>query len=308
MSQRRVLAGVPAGGQFAPTRRPESSLDLEDGDEILEAARRSVSHWARSRRPTVDISDLTQEVCLSYVAAMNRGGGESVQNRRGYIHKIARQAVASHSFSGDRMIRSEEREALAKLRSRVDAIQQELGRELTDAEVSAIADDVRAAQPPGRRARSGFERPVVRVHFDDWGSIPEPEAAIIAHSDFGEGSTGAHVERLAASSNRKDQSDARRMSWDALAELSSAPPVRSGVSERQIANARRFVAAAGGVAAAIERWESGDTSATKAIFAPFATETESGRAQVVALLRKYPAYTDDLWDAAARGATKRRPS
>lgn len=307
MSQRRVLAGVPAGGQFAPTRRPESSLDLEDGDEILEAARRSVSHWARSRRTAVDISDLTQEVCLSYVTAMKRGGG-SVQNRRGYIHRIARQAVASHSFSGDRMIRSEEREALARLRSKVDAIQQELGRELTDAEVSAIADDVRAAQPPGRRARSGFERPVALAHFDDWGSIPEPEAAIVAHSDFDEGSTGAQAERLAASSDRKDQSDARRMSWDALAELSGAPPVRSGVSERQIANARRSVAAAGGVAAAIERWESGDTSATKAVFAPFAIETESGRAQVVALLRKYPAYTDDLWDAAARGATKRRPS
>ncbi len=301
-----MLAGVPAGGQFAATHRPESSLDLEDGDEILEAARRSVGHWARSRRSTVDISDLTQEVCLSYIAAMKRGGVASVENRRGYIHRIARQVVVDHSFGDSRMIRSEDRDALSKLRSRVDAIQQELGRELTDSEVSDIAEDVRAAQPPGRRARRGFERPVATAHFDDWGAIVEPEATAV-QADFDEGSKGALVEQLASSGERKDRYEARRMSWDALAEAVGAPPVRGGISERQIAAARRTIAEAGGVAASIEQWESGDVSAAKAIFAPFAAETDGDRVQVVALLRKYPAYADDLWNAAAGGATKRRP-
>lgn len=302
----RKPRGTPAGGQFASQYRAESSLTLDNGADILVKAADSVKYWT-SHTPTPStpamLDDLTQEVCLAYVSAMQRSA-TPISNSQGYIHRIARNAV--HSGQGvvssrTAYNRSEVRSAYTTLLDRTSAMEQQLGRSLSNTEIDAIAEEVRMDQPPRRRAFRGFHHAMRTTSAP----IPEDLAATdteAVHAEFGKGTAGYRAEILAERGNIKD---ARDLLWDALAEQSGAPGlVAGGITDAQFRSARRRLINAGGVAKALKAFQSGE--AVDSLFVPFAVTSDTDREKIVDTLTQHGQLCDDIWRAAAGAAVKRQ--
>ena len=324
----RVRAGVPAGGQFAPINRPEATgvelLDdpgpggaALDGEAILAEATRWGTRYAR--RYGADAAEVIGEVAVRfYERRAGLASAAPVRNDVGYLrtlaHSIAIQAIGAE--------RSYVRQAWRTYQARCDEAMQRLGHGLSRAQEDEIAASVVAAQEPRRRAPAGFHRkrhvvsldgPAHRLDAHDRGVAiatslrgPDDTEALATGRDRALGPLGEMAERLAAAG---DHAGARRLAWDAFAELVGAPAVEaSSVTEREAATARKAVADAGGAGALAGDHAAGLTSPerSEALFKPFGKLADDERDAVVAALSARRPLADELWDLALRAATKRR--
>jgi hypothetical protein len=310
LTKQRIPSGTPTGGQFAPSRRADAgSLDLggRQATAAFEQAQRSGSYFAR--RYGVDSDENTQDTLVAYLVASQRRVETAgpIANLNGYIHSTAR-TMAQKAMSGAE--RSEVRSAMMEFTQMSADQSQQLGRVLTQGESDALAEDIRSRQKARRRAPEGFHRPVrvVPLSLDDHGDAVQQDSS---ESDddldaFGEGSLGELAERLCDSGKK---SEARRIAWDALAEMSDAPMVTHGsMTEAQSAKARRLVGEVGGPGAAAEEWNQGLSrpETRDALFAPFGDPDDNGRDAVVEILTQHSAFADSLWEAAVLAATVQR--
>lgn len=329
-----MRAGVPAGGQFAPTHRHEATgVTLSDGPDpgggipatvVLAEA----TTWGRryARRYGADPEEVAGATAVAFYEqrARRRAAAKPAIDDHAYLNTLAR-GIALQAIGADR---NYVRQAWRRYRARCDEVMQELGRELTSSEEDEIAAAIVATQEPRRRAPVGFHRTrrVVSLeaptsghdHDGDVASIAESLAAVgdTEASVLGRGDTlGPVAERAEQLAQDGDHAAARRLAWDALAELSGAPSVQPGsVTERNAAACRRLVRGVGGagmIAAAYERGLA-EPRATEALFAPFGDLDDEGRDGIVATLSAHRHLADDLWDMALRAATTeratRRPS
>ena len=311
--QARHPQGRPTGGQFASRENPEPDLDLdlESLPQIVVSAKQysSVLAW----RYGVDADDLTQEALLAYVSAVHKG--TPIANPGGYVKVAAARRAATAVFLSQPMSRDDgsSRAAVVILRDRSAERMQALGRELTRSEVDELAESIRESFPARRRPKKGFHHPRSIVSLDAVGEpavASDPDSFDMDHGDkgdFGEGSAGALAEDLIQQGGGSKVA-ARRLAWRALAEKAEAPLAASGtLNWRHSSRARETVTQAGGVVAVAQDWERGNTTsaASSALFAPFGSIDDAGKAQVCALLLDHPSFAEDLWFVAMSEASTR---
>ncbi len=331
----RVRKGVPAGGQFAAAQRPESDLvssdTLLDTDrrdeapnrlrrirdvratsafeaEILEQATRSAAYLVANRRGREATDELAQDVLVAVVARMGRGESSDIRSLRAFIHTTARHTLASRESQ-----RSEVRSASAIWRSECADLEQRTGRHLTITEQDEIAESIRMAQPPGRRAPEGFHRrPVVGSLDADPAVMGKVAVAEAEPRDFALGSLGDRAEETIAAGGRAGTWAARNIAWDALADGAGAPHTVRALSIATASRDRKAMSAAGGARAVARRWNAGQSSPEEdaMLFRPFGGDAldGTGREAVVGILLRAGQHTDQLWDAAVAAATDRKPS
>jgi hypothetical protein len=305
LAKKRIPPGTPNGGQFARSTRGDAGpLDLGDSRTAVafEQAQKSGSYFAR--RYGVDGDEITQDTIIAYLDTSRRRGEDSpIANVNGYVHSTAR-SIANAAMAGTG--RSEVRAAMTEFRELTAAQSQQLGRLLTTAESDALANDIRNRQKLRRRAPEGFQRP---VHFVDIDNHPEAQSVVAQSAESAEfqaGSISEMAERLCDSGKKKE---ARRIAWDALAEISDVPMVTPGsLTELESAKARRLVTEASGAGAAAQEWNQGlsHPSTRDALFAPFGDLDDNGRDAVAHMLTQHRHFADSLWDAAVTAATAKR--
>lgn len=331
----RVSAGVPTGGQFAPSAHPEPGFTLDDyeeveeasawvadlaaadpeayeapdafehlsADAVIEQARVSGSYWGR--RYGVDPDEVTASTVTAFTGAMRRRSRPSeLGNHEAYLHSVARSFAASSIAGAER---GEDRRAWTEYRRRIDG----LGHSPTEDEQDAIAEEVRMSQPARRRASVGFHRRSRAVSLDGPGSY----AGIEGVTDGGISevedrlSPGARQwPELERPTTHRGRVELRRSAWSLYAP--DAPQAAPGtLTPAQATRNRKQVARTGGVMAAAAAWRSGDIDAptAEAFFSPFGDLDEAGRDEVVDRLVAHPTYATDLWSSAVMAATDRRP-
>jgi hypothetical protein len=312
--QPRAPRGIPEGGQFQASVRPRppddalggyfddelfateapAPVDL-DPAEVLDQARRSGRWWAR--RYGVDPDDLAGQVVEDYLAASARHG-PAVANPSGWLHRAARNR-ASHEATGT--TNGADRAALGAYRERIAA----LGRSASRTEEDRIAEEIRASQPPRRRAREGFHRPAALVHLGDLDPSALGAARTTTIDDEATVDDDPFVETLEAMSPTERRL-LRRSAWSLIAGDAPAPVARS-LRIDQATTVRSAVARAGGVNAVVRRWYEGDATdaETEALFAPFGDLDNRGRAKVARALLDRPGSAAPLWDSTVSVATAR---
>ena len=311
---------MPAGGQFAPTGRPEAvGIELVDdpgpggtaldGEAVLAEATRWGTRYAR--RYGADAAEVIGEVAVRFYERRARtASGSPVRNDVAYLRTLAR-SIAIQAVGAER---SYVRQAWRAYQGRCDEAMQRLGHGLSRAEEDEIAASVIAAQEPRRRAPAGFHRRRQEVSLDAAAHRPAatslvgPDDTEALATDQGRtlGPLGEMAEQLGAAG---DHAGARRLAWDAFAELVGAPAVEaSSVTEREAAAARKEAADAGGACALAEDHARGlaTPAQVSALFAPFGELADDERDAVVAALRAQRRLADELWDLALRAATKKR--
>lgn len=325
----RVQAGAPTGGQFAATQHGEADVQLAgddfaglSGSDLNEFVQNSSRYW--SLRTGADQDDLAQDVALAYLEAEHRKreavlNGETVdkpQSPGAFIHRMARNIAVQSAFN---VTRTEDFEAGRKYRSSVAALEQELGRALTEREKDDLADGIRTAMPPKRRATIGFHRPAqvtsisaspaMETHVE--GLADENREALHDHREFTEDSAGQVALELAETGTRGNLVQARAIAWDALAQLNGSPSILTdSVTERHASKHRKQMTISGGVLAVADRWESGTSTVEEedALFSPFGDLDAEEKSKVVETMNRTDKYADDLWDVALTGATRKRKS
>ena len=336
-TQLRQPAGTPVGGQFAPTSRPEATgIHLtEDPDPPLEddiAASTVLAEatvWGKryAHRYGVEAADVIGATALAFYEqrARRAAAGKPPIKDIAYLNTLARN-IALQAIGADR---SYIRQAFRRYRQRCAERTQELGRSLSRREEDEIAAAIIAAQEPRRRAPADFhhrrrtvslDAPAHRYHGRDTRgesqSSDETMAELLAAPDDPtegiierESPLGAIGERAAQLAATGDHARAKRLAWDALAELSGAPKVQpSVVTERHAARARKVIAEAGGAYAVARSYDQGlaGQDVMAALFAPFGAIDDSKRDAVVATLLGHPHLAGELWDLALRSATAPR--
>lgn len=343
ISQTRVQAGIPTGGQFSQSLRDESGVSLADlADSFLDEfdtddtfdpaghdavsravdnAYASARHWesrkgVRERsRGVMDVDDMAQEGMLAVLE--RQANGQVIDDSKAYAHTVI-WGIANQA--GNLAVRQEDRKALKMFNQAVDRKASSLGRRLTPSEEDQVATAIRNNWHDQRRKPSeDFRRYAgqMEVSMDASESdsaadyfMPHAPAADAEVRSVNDIAPGSFKDRAldAIEGHGGDLRDARRMLWNALAEDGAAPMVQAGtLSQRKVTSTRSDMAAyPGGVTGALDAWERGENnSGTEALFAPWATTDEATRDQVVNQMRRFPGRSEDLWDSALKLANNR---
>lgn len=309
MTLNRRPAGIPTGGQFAPTAHEESDLALEapggygpevPRDELLGVISDKVRFWAfRQGVPFAGQDDLIQDVAVEVLGARE---GSVVTEQ--FVHAVARRVVTRSV--GHVRLSPVNRAAMKQFSRAVADRESVLGRALSEREMDVLAAAIRegwhdqAHRPsPDFRAQAARSTTVVldpAVH-----DVPAP-FDVESEALGGDGEVGpALAAAVAAMDAGATREELARMYWNITAESGGAPAARAGsVSKRQFTRARAMMAARpGGVMGAVRQWERGEVDAsTEMLFYPFGRLDEGGRDEVCRLLRENPARAADLWSSA----------
>lgn len=302
----------------------------------------SARHYMRSynlaqrQGSVVDEEDIAQEILIMRLKAEREGK----QVGKGYGHRSARSVVSKAASS---VKRYEDRAGMAQYKERCEALEEALGRTLTNVEQDRIADEIREGWHDQRhRPTEGFHRRVYgRVYIDsivDAEGAPntveaadvflaantqttnpvgsDPTATSVIDGGAGEyGEAGEYTERAvsAMEAGGPETNVARRVLWNAMAEMSATagnpiPAVEEGVLSQHIVSRHQAAmnAQEGGVLAAATAWGEGEnTPATQALFAPWPNATTAEQAAIVEHLERHRAYAEELWTSALQLANMR---
>ena len=326
----RVPAGVPTGGRFAASRHTDPGTDLlERTDpaverELSDRFSASARHWGN--RLGVDADDLLQDTAMEFYAtlARQRGAGDPqpglngrtvkpadrpatpMANPGGWIHRIAYN-IAARRVAGTNS--SADLAALREYRTRLQDAENRTGRALSAAETDRLADEIRLARPPRRRPTPGFHRKVRTVSTDALG--PDWDAPVEGNpteaGEFAAHTAGAAAENLLARNGSPGRSAARRLAWDAVADVTGAPVVVPEVIDPGTSReAEHLVEGAGGAAAVSRHWARDPRDpAVTALFTPFGRLDRSEQQAVIRTVHRSGGYGDQVWAAALQAATYR---
>lgn len=346
--QPRQPRGVPIGGEFAARAHGEAEVNLDDlsgltvtDDLIFRFAAEAARNEARRYPGQFELDDLTQDICEHYMARRNKyldafaNGDESaasaavlVNHPGPYIQTIA-HGLAQRKVTG--VDQSYERSAVKEYLDAKRALEQQLGVELTSEQEDDIAEQVRLAQQPGRRAKEGFHRsPAGRdLSLDDHGTDDERAdshglrtAASAWGGELGVGLGGEAADGTMAAllQERVDRgmasaAEARRDVWNAIAETRGAPQIAfDSMSESDASKARKAIAEHGGAVAVARMWSNetaetdGEKAACNALFAPFGDKLsfDEQAAVVSTVISLRDSGSEHLLDAAIGAATRKR--
>jgi hypothetical protein len=227
-------------------------------------------------------------------------------NPGGWIHRIAYN-IAARRVAGTNS--SADLAALREYRSRLQEAENRCGRALSPVEADRLADEIRLARPPRRRPTPGFHRRVRTVSTEalgsDWDAPADSNTAEIG--EFRVHTAGAVAENLLSRSGSPGRAAARRLAWDAVADVTGAPVVVPEVIDPGTArDAARLVDDAGGATAVSRRWVIDPRNpAVTALFTPFGRLDSVEQQAVIRTIHRSGGYGDQVWAAALRAATYR---
>lgn len=338
----RVPAGVRTGGQFAVDARSEADFDLAaPASDVVDLAPEQLAlqaimaarHHVRNKGLRfTDPRDIAQSTVLTILQARKNSPNRVVTPA--YVHQITSGHVA---ITARGILRPEDRKAIGIYEAKVREAQGSLGRILSPNERCAVAAEIRETWPDQRHKPSeGFvQLAAIRVGSLDapagesgTSTVAETIADTVVDEQSGEaidpdsvaGQVLANAEGRRYTRGKDGQAQvvdgtrkralAMDKLWEAFSEISGVPEAPAGtISTAQRKAAAAKVAAAGGVIAACKNWtDDHATPAVDALFAPFGQIGADEKDEVVELLQRHSAYADDLWGAACRAASKRRPS
>ena len=305
-AQPRVPAGAPTGGQWAPSQHAETDITLDPAmtlAQVRQAARQA------ARRYSLDAEELASEALVKIYSARSR----RVDNPGAYIRTTVNNTAVTMMTAqrAGAQLSGQEVQAYREYQKTCAQLEQQNKRHLTTVEQDAIAASVRA-QYKGHVSKSFHRRQAPLT-----GIVPEDrpdEYAYDRRSGFKAGLLADHVEQVIENGSGKNpavRKVTREHVWDALAEGAAAPPVaRCSLARKSVIGIRELVNDAGGADQVAALYEAGflddDEEITCAFFAPFGDIGAEERAAVVRLLRSYPSYSNELWDAAAGAAAQPR--
>lgn len=298
-------------GAYA-ARQEEEALRRVVTEAYASARRLNGRRGATDRsNGVIDVDDLAQEGPEAVIRAQSNG--QTIVDPVRYAHK----AIWAAAGRAGGELRSEDRRALKMLAERESEMVAVLGRPLNQREREAIAQDIYdnwhdPRHLPSRdfatnaNARQASLDEMLVGGLDVTGShgvgSMEDDQMYVAPGSYMDKALDA-VEGIEG-----DTRDARRMMWNALAEISGGPLVEAGsLSQRKITEARALMKnAPGGVHGALDKWEQGHSDAqTEAFFAPWGTQDPDVRDAVVAQMRRFNDRAEDMWVSALRFANTR---
>jgi hypothetical protein len=253
-----------------------------------------------------------EEIAGEALAKLYAARGRRINNADAYIARTVRHTaltLLAVNRTG-RALSGQETQAYRDYGAACAELEQKMKRHLTAAEQDSIAE--RIWENYDRREPRNFHTRRAPLSGHELRDEAE-DYAYHERRSFAEGSLAARVERIADNdakgNNLAAMREARGLIWDAMAEGTGAPPVaRATLSRWYVTELRKRVERAGGARQVAAAWEAGtiDEETACAFFSPFGEIDDAGRRAVVGLMKKYPSYSNELWDAAAGTAAKPR--
>ena len=322
MGGRRCVCDQDGG---ADSSRSEGWRGPAAERELFDRFNASARHWGN--RLGVDTEDLLQDTAVEFYATLSRQrdadgprpglNGRTVKpadrpaaqmaNPGGWIHRISYN-IAARRVAGTNS--SADLSALREYRTRVQDAENRSGGALSAAEADRLADEIRMTRPPRRRPTPGFHRKVRTVSTEalgpDWDTPAESNP--LDDNEFPAHSAGAAAENLLDGNGSPGRSAARRLAWDAVADVTGAPVVVPEVIDPGTSRqAARLVSDAGGATAVSRHWaKDPQNPAVTALFTPFGRLEIDEQQAVIRTIHRSGGYGDQVWSAALRAATYRQ--
>lgn len=276
------------------------------GTELLEAARRIVRQRRAARGlpawSSGGADDIVSDVVEACLIAQEHG---TVVTER-YVY-----GVASNLVHRDRSMNSADARALRLLHEHTARLEQEQGHVASPAQVEQLAARIIDEwDRPARRPTRGFHLRPVTLSLDATPGfraladvLPAPEGddeeddePLDALNDLADLARVAH--------DKAEHSAVRRACWNTLAAVHGAPAVSGPIGKNRVTQARTVILRhpdGANSAMGLALTDAGRGHATQlsaALFTPFERADDSGRGQVVNLLRRYRPHAVELWSAA----------
>lgn len=320
----RQSIGQPTGGQFAEEARSGSGLSLTDAEfddhlgELYEYLdeRSRFAHRSQTFGSTWDREDLRQDAMLEMVDRARRTGsvadvtkGYARHYQAGLVTRALQARREGRDASEHLKVNSANMAGWRTFAARVDDLERELDRSLTNHERDAVAARVRDEWPDQRH------RPSINFHRsrqtqalpeEDWETgRPVTASAETSYFDSLAGG-GEEVERVMTMPSRGGA--ARKFGWNAMCEIRGIPKAPQGfLNNRQIAYCKDQVGDENAaVISTLRAWQSGTRDEqTECLFRPFGAVDNAHREQIADLLEDYPDDAHRIYTMALAGATKR---
>lgn len=321
---KRVQKGIPTGGQFAATLHAEPTLSLAaerlgeftDAEEFVAIAYSSAETWSRrydlDRKTIINSKeDVAQETMLRTLEALNRGN--KINDFRQFVTSTAANVTVRAT---ETVFRAEDRRAYRIFEEQREAIENELGRRMTQREKDDLDQKVRdewhdPRHKPSKdfRIARTFDRSLDAPHGADGGVEstlgatlvnPEQSGHYIAPGSYMDRAHNAMEETGAA-----HKAEMKRLAWNAIAEDTGIPMSNPGsLSQRQVTKHRGVLPEKdNAVVAACKAWSLGnDGENTEALFAPFGELGFEEQEKVVDALERFeamgPGRAQTMWESA----------
>lgn len=287
-----------------PTMSDEDAADLLLKAE--ESARWATANWGSYGANQRE--DIAGDAVLAYLeaAARRKQGEPQVRSMGGYVHTVVRREAAQR-LRGP--LNSREVTALALLGRAQTQAQKDLGRGLKGSELDDLAEEVRLRIPSKNRPAPGYHRKFHTQPFEHGTefdvSVDAPEAGA-RHDPFEPGSAGDRAFQLKQAGTKKDDMEARRQAFVAVAERAGAPqPIPAMLTQERAIVLRKSLADSGGVMSQVDAFR--DVGEAAELFAPFGPDlSPKERSAIADMFEEHPNYANDLWSAAVQIATKYR--
>jgi hypothetical protein len=314
MQRTRQHAGIPTGGQFAERNRSSGSVTLNrvdpvpkatattalSGAEAIAVARMMAGRAGRQLNKQ-DLEDVAQDAITSILTSVKHGTVVSLTP--GLITAAIRNSVV-HRQLVNSGLRHEDASAIKKLESRVTISEQDLGRHLSEADLDALAQNIRETWKDQRHKPSaGFHRRITVLEMA--GDVEDEALRIPADEQHNMERTTAGDLASQVENGDLSTANAKRKLWNALATDWDVPQAEGNIRPAEAERIKAAMRLGGGVAEALDTyWAGMSSTATSALFAPFGEINAESRVRVFTVLAARPAFADRIWEAALASATR----
>lgn len=326
-TQLRSRDGRYAPDQYADPGQIEDLVDPDLADMIARTSRGMAASYGTHGSANFDADDIEQDAWLAVLEARARTPSSTQGSMRSdevvtipavtrptNEFKLAATVIARNAgkhLRGGRGDSGREYAAYREFQRRLAALP-DGGASLTHRDKSEIADQIRLAEPPGRRPVADFwQSRAIGVELDESvGRATERTMDMQGEKSFPEGSIGVRALELRESGGgRASTAAAVKLAWDAIAEHSDLPRVTQQALSDDRAAAARAVIRGGGGAVRVATNFLGGQATHEQVDALFAAFPEVGTADARAIAEKLielPAHADDLFSASISAATRAR--
>lgn len=314
-----------ADGKFAPGVTGATELDLDDASEadvwgeidpqeVLSIAKTTAYWLAQSKG--LDPEDLAADTVVATLTAISRQGGKAPDNLRAFTRTRAHGLAVQKVFGTSR---GQDISAFSQFIEKRNALEEEMSRSLSQRELDDLAEKIRSAQQPGKRATEGYhKRGGTAVSIDamseDLGVsfrnglddvLPDNYGHQSQH--FKQGSVGDQVEDLTQDGDRRA---AKLAVWDVIADaddvITTRPNTGTTASRREAAAAMSGSGTNEAVTAILN--ESATASQREQFASPWSGASDRQVRDVARSLQARPAYAADLWSAAHASSVSKSKS
>lgn len=311
-----------AEGRFSELSTSETTIgDLEgsysdnpwEGMDPQEAIRIATStcDWLASTRPQISSDELAGETLVRVLESIKKNGlmqGPGA-NLPAFIRANA-HGLAVHGVVGSS--RGQNISAFAEWMEACKKEEAENGHAPSAARKGEIADNIRLAQPPNRRATKDFhtrgdipielDRPITTDGQTVADTLPSHTDRYLSDQGYEEGSQGDRVSALAFGDDETSSNKyaARASAWSVIAEADNLPLVSANNCPKDERKRALLAMSEGGAASTAKAILDGSVSRSNydSFRQPWSGASKEQIRQIAESMDDRKAYAGDLWQAA----------